>query len=164
MGPKISSRPPSTSNNIASEGASGIHPCAAWVMAAWKSKILLSALNGNMTTRQSRAMKARNWSWVMARSVAGGRLRSQQKGKGRGGRWLFFDQPYGVAVGITDHDCLLEAELSLRRLRNGHHVGRDELRTRCAPRVGDRADVFGDQCRLPMPEIAGLGVAGHRSA
>src|SRR3954464_185913 len=60
----------SNKQQTSKRGGRGIHPFAAWVMAAWKSKILLSALNGNMTTRQSRARKARKGSWVMARSVA----------------------------------------------------------------------------------------------
>src|SRR6185312_4812544 len=116
IGPKISSRPPHTSNKAASVGGSGIHPCAAWVMAAWKSKILLSALNGNMTTRQSRARKARKGSWVMARSVAADTLQADIHFADlrRGGQrmsnpphWLFLDQPDGMAIGIAEHQSLL---------------------------------------------------------
>ena len=42
--------------------------------------------------------------------------------------------------------------------------GADELRAGPAQALGGRPDVLGDQRRLPMPEIAGPGVAGHRPA
>src|SRR3954469_17596610 len=79
-------------------------------------------------------------------------------------RWLFFDQPDGMAIGIADHHRLLEAQFGLRVLWNEHHVGADELRAGPAQALGSGPDVLGDECRLPMPEIAGPGVAGHRPA
>src|SRR5215471_2341311 len=53
-------------------------------------------------------------------------------------RSLFFDQPQRVAGWVAHQDSSLESELSLRVLRYGHRLGRDELRARLAQSLGER--------------------------
>src|SRR5215471_10680945 len=75
---------------------------------------------------------------------------------------LFLDQAYGVAVRITDHQCFLEAQFSLRFSGDRHNVRRNELCACFAQSIGGRLNIFGNQRRLPMPEINSFGIDGHR--
>src|SRR3954467_12424190 len=77
---------------------------------------------------------------------------------------LFFDQTYGVPIRVANHESFFEAELSLRVLRNRHHLRGDELRSGVAQSIARCADIFAHHARLPMPKIVRFGVGGHRPA
>src|SRR6516162_8471194 len=77
----------------------------------------------------------------------------QERHSGQLCRRVVLNQTYGLAARITDHYCLLETQLSLCFLRNGHHVRGDELYTGLAQTTGNRFDISGNERRLPMPEI-----------
>src|SRR5204863_6747377 len=87
--------------------------------------------------------------WLIA-SAAGGFSRRDSP--------LLLDQPQRVSVGVADHHRFLETELGLRLRRYGHHAGADELHARLAQSAGEGLDIVAHQRRLPMPEVAGLGL------
>src|SRR5829696_2743955 len=156
-GPMTSSMPPSTNSTAAIAGGSGMKPCAAWAIADWWSNTLPSALNGNIKTRHSRAMKSRT------RSTGVMLAPSQQHTSQKVWR-LFLDQAYRVAARVADHHCFPEPKLILSPLRNCHYIRCDKLHACLAQPLRKGRNVLCYHRCLPMPEIVGLAVGGERPA
>src|SRR5436190_21977745 len=76
----------------------------------------------------------------------------------------FLNEAQHMTGRITHHDRLLEAERSLRILGDPDHLRRDELRSRLAQPLGERADVLAGERRLPMPESIRFAAERQRPA